>query len=120
MLFKPQKCQIIWNRGDNKNVKKTLPTDVSLDYGIFKLARNNVRLIRNWQSLARSLGLHKEVVNIQRRVNMDMEDQEQCVVHLLESWQALRPKEATVLNLVRHLRLEEFNDVAGKFAGSIL
>lgn len=46
---------------------------------------------------------------------MNCEDLDQCLSYLIQEWVSVKPKDANLGNLIRALKAESFNDVAGKF-----
>lgn len=44
---------------------------------------------------------------------MNCEDLDQSIPYLIQDWSSVKPKEATLGNLIRALKAESFNDVAG-------
>lgn len=79
---------------------------------VISVLQQNARLIRRWTSLAYRLGLERQAQTIRVRVNINCEDVDQCVFHLMNEWMSSKPKDANLENLIRALKAEEFNDVA--------
>ena len=61
------------------------------------------------------LGLERQAQAIRVRVNINCEDVDQCIFYLMKEWMASKPKDANLGSLIRALKAESFNDVAGKY-----
>ena len=82
---------------------------------VIKVLQRNARLVRRWSTLAYRLGMERQAQSIRVRVNVNCEDLDQCLFYLMDEWAATKPQEANLANLIKALKAEEFNDVAGEF-----
>ncbi len=103
---------------------------------MINVLQQNARLVRRWTALAyrlvflfvdrlwflskclltimhNRLGLERQAQSIKVRVNMNCEDLDQCITYLIQDWSSVKPEDANLGNLVRALKAESFNDVAG-------
>ncbi|XP_065568837.1 uncharacterized protein LOC136032454 [Artemia franciscana] len=88
-----------------------------ITYEMLTVLRRNSRVVRNWCALAHRLGLSTQVNSIHMKINMRMESVDLAIIYLMEEWKGIQPKDYNLEQLVRILREEQFNDVAGRKDG---
>lgn len=76
------------------------------------VVRRNHRVVRKWTTLAHVMGMTSIAHTLKMRMLLNGEDQDTCVLQLLEEWKGAHPKEASLGKLILILREEDFNDVA--------